>query len=89
VDIAGLIVVAHTGREEARFFDGDRAVDRHAPQHDALVGADLGEPGEVDDALGLAGEVVGRCAQHASPALAADVTGGLVGGECARAAIMA
>ena len=59
--------------------DHHGAVDRHAQQHDALVGADLGEPGEVDDALLLAGEVVGRLAQDAAPALAANVAGGLVG----------
>src|SRR5690606_36978636 len=51
VDIAGLVFVALSGRERARLLDGDRAVDRHAPQHDVVVGADLGEPGEVDDAL--------------------------------------
>src|SRR5690554_7239981 len=75
VDIAGLVFVAHTSRERARLLDGDRAVDRYAPQHDAVVGADLGEPGEVDDALGLAGEVVGRLAQHPAPALTADMAG--------------
>ena len=53
MDIAGLIFVALSGRERARLFDGHRAVDRHAPQHDAVVGADLGEPGEVDDAQTL------------------------------------
>src|SRR5690554_8145680 len=51
VQVAGLARVARAVDERARLLDHHRAVDRHAQQHDALVGADLGEPGEVDDAL--------------------------------------
>lgn len=66
VQVAGLALVALAGYQRARLLDHYGAVDRHAPQHDPFVGADLGEPGEVDDALLSAVEVVGRLAQDAA-----------------------
>lgn len=51
MDIAGLGDVARAGCQRARLLDRDRAVDRHAPQHDSVVGANLGEPGEVNNTV--------------------------------------